>query len=464
MTLSPRLRLALRVAGYVALGLVCFVYALHLTFPYHRVKDRMIESLSSKYEVTILDIERSLVPGRFSLEGVTLTSRPDVVGQPVTTMFFKRIEVDVAFLPLLSGKAEVGLDIATGGGSIAGSVRMAKTSLGVDFRLRRVPLATLPGVADAVGLPLGGQGDGRVSLTLPNNDWQRASGKVELSCKVGCTVGDGESRVYPKARNPNEALMVSSGIPVETITVTRFVLAMTIAKGDAFRDRFEFESPDGDLELDFDIKLAKKLGESTIAGCIRYRCSREYLSRSPAACELGSPAVDADGFRNIKLAGRLTAMRRLGQICDAGGNPDDVFSKDERVRVRPSLDEVAPAAAPRPTPTPPPLDTVKPPDMGRPPAADDVGGTPGAAVGTGHQPEPMPEAVQPPPVIEGRPPGDGRPRGDAPTIEMQPPAPGSPESGHGGSAIPPDSVGSERDRRTDRAGGAGGDDDDSPDR
>jgi type II secretion system protein N len=441
--MSPRARFALRIAGYIFLGILTFVYALHLTFPYGRVKDRMVESLSSKYVVTVADVERSMVPGRFRLKGVTLTSRPSVEGQPVTTMFFKSVEVDVAFMPLLSGKAEIGLDIATGSGGMTGTVKMSKTSLDVDFRLKRMPLSTIPGIADAVGLPLGGLGDGRITLSLPKNDWSKAKGKVELSCTVGCTVGDGVARVYPKAKREADALMVKDGFPVETVTISKFVLGISIAKGVAKQDKFEFTSPDGEIAIDFDIKLAKKMNDSTITGCIRYKCAGAYLSKSPAACELGSPAVDSEGFRNIKLTGKLGTMRRIGSVCEAGGgggSPDDVFTKDEaaRPRTRPSLDALPEPTIPPPTtesgnttPPPPPVDT---PDMGRPPSTPDVNaldantnlngsGTPGAAMGSQKvEPEPMPG---PPPV------------GEAPRVEsMQPPPPDSPESGSGGPPQP----------------------------
>lgn len=446
INLSPRARFALKIAGFVFLGIITFVYALHLTFPYERVADRMKEALASKYVVTISKVKRSAVPGRFRMEGVTLTSRPSVVGQPVTTMYFKTVEVDVAFLPLIGGRAEIGLDVNTGSGGMTGTVKAAKNSLNVDFRLQRMPLSTIPGIADAVGLPLGGLGDGRITLNLPKNDWTKASGKVDLSCTVGCTVGDGVARVYPKAKREADALMVKDGFPVETVTISKFVLGISIAKGVAKKEKFEFASPDGEITLDFDIKLSKKINDSTIAGCIRYKCAGAYLSKSPAACELGSPAVDADGFRNIKLTGKLGSMRRLGSVCETGGGPDEVFSKDEgaRTRSRPALD-----AVPEPTNPPPAAEgAMQPPtppqvDLGRPATAEDINRlneinmgsgsppTPGAATGSQPvQPEPMPGPPPPvPPTIE-------------PKVEPMPtPSPGSPESGTGG--VPQPSVGSD---------------------
>jgi type II secretion system protein N len=438
INLTPRQRFALKIAGFVFLGIITFIYALHLTFPYERVADKFKETLASKYVVTISKVKRSVMPGRFRMEGVTLTSRPSVVGQPVTTMFFKSVEVDVAFMPLLGGRAEIGLDVNTGSGGMTGTVKMSKTSLNVDFRLRRMPLSTIPGIADAVGLPLGGLGDGRIALNLPKNDWTKASGKVDLSCTVGCTVGDGVARVYPKAKREADALMVKDGFPVETVTISKFVLGITIAKGTARKDKFEFTSPDGEIALDFDIKLSKKINDSTITGCIRYKCAGAYLSKSPAACELGSPAVDSEGFRNIKLTGKLGTMRRVGSVCEAGGGgggTDEVFSKDEgtHTRSRPALDTIA--EPPPPTgemqpPVPPPV------DLGRPPGAADVNAiesgagsassmpTPGAAMGSQNvQPEPMPGPPPPPP------------QGEVPKTEPPPPMP-PPEQGSAGAPQP----------------------------
>jgi type II secretion system protein N len=388
MTLSPRVRAIARIAGFILLGVVTFVYALHYTFPYERVQDRVVELLASKYEVKIGGVERSkVVPGRFALTSVTLRSRPSVAGQPVTTMFFKRIEVDVSFLPLIAGKAEVGIDVSTGNGGMTGTIKVSKVNLDVDLTLKKFPLSTLPGIADAVGLPLGGAGDGHVRLTLPKGDWSKASGNIRLSCTVGCTVGDGVSRVYPKAKREADQLMVKDGIPVETINVKRFVLGLRIAKGEARNELFEFESPDGEIELAVSIKLAKKWDDSVITGCIRYKCEPEYNRRAPAACDLASPLVDNDGFHNIKLSGKLATMKRTAAVCDAGGDdgdPPDAFSGgtiDRGRRERPTIE-------PEPTGGTA-IDAGFPPvQMGKPmPMADDVNpridaAVPGVGVGT----------------------------------------------------------------------------------
>lgn len=397
MTVGPRARVALRIGGYVLLALVVFAYALHLTFPYERIRDRLVESLSGTYDVTVSGVDRSLVPGRFALTGVTLVSRPKEAGQPSTTMFFKRVEIDLKLLPLLGKKVELGLDVSTGTGAISGSVTMAGRDMVASFKLRRVPLATLPGITDAVGLPMDGNADGKVSLRLVNGDWSKKSvGSFELGCSVGCAIGDGVTKIYPKAIRPSDAALYRNGLTVPRILVDRFHIAIDLKNGVASRREFEFVSPAGKVEVDFDIKLARQLGNSTISGCIRYQCSQEFIREHPGLC-VGSPVVDEQGMMNIKLTATLARMRRMAQRCDTGGGGGGDLGGG--APSRPTLDGV-PAAVPDST-TPPPTTTLPtpsevptmpppppPPPLEKRPMADDVGGAPPPAMAPGMAPPP----------------------------------------------------------------------------
>ena len=369
MNLGRRGRFALKIGGYALLALVVFVYAIHLTFPYQRVRDKLIESLSAKYDVTIAGVERSLVPGRFSLTGVTLMSRPSVAGQPVTTMYFKRVEVDLKLLPLLGKRMVAGLDVSVDNGSIAGSVELDGKTTIANFTLKRVPLATLPGISDAVGLPMDGNADGKVALRLPGGDWTKAVGKLDLGCRVGCAVGDGVTKIYPKPQRPSDAALYRDGLTVPKVLIDRFAIGIDIAKGVASLRSFELVSQDGKVEVDFDIKLARAIGRSTINGCIRYQCLPEFQRKHPGLC-IGSPIVDEQGMLNIKLSGQVSRMRRLPQRCDTGGGGDTVGG----VPSRPTLDTIPDGDTVMPVPvTPPPMPIPEPPPIERKAMQDDVG-------------------------------------------------------------------------------------------
>lgn len=382
VAIGPRARLALKIAGYALVAIITFVYAIHLTFPYERVRDKLVEQLSAKYDVTISGVERSWVPGRFALTGVTLTSRPAVAGQPPTIMYFKRVELDLKILPLL-GKRVVGeLDISTGSGSITGSVELEGKTTAANFKIKHVPMTTLPGISDAVGLPMDGFADGKLALRLPGGDWTKATGKLDLSCSGNCAVGDGVTKIYPKPMRPSDAAMFASGITVPRIPIDRVALGIDMGKGTASMRSFELVSPSGKVEVDFDIRLAKKIGTSTINGCIRYQCLPEFQRTNPGLC-IGSPIVDEQGMLNIKLSGNVSRIRRLPQRCDTHSGGDDSAGGAPS---RPTLDAVPDAVQPEtppmpvpptpvtptPTPMPPPPD---PPPLDRKPMLDDVNGS-----------------------------------------------------------------------------------------
>ncbi|MBP8807960.1 MAG: type II secretion system protein GspN [Kofleriaceae bacterium] len=411
MAMSPRLRLGLRVFGYVALALVTFVFALHLTFPYERVRDQALHALSSKYDVTIGGVERSWVPGRFALTAVTLRSRPSVAGQPSTTMYFKRVEIDLGFRALLAGKTEIGLDIATGTGSIAGAVVIDKRSFAVDFKLTKVPMTMIPGVSDAVGLPMSGNADGKIKLVLTkvagrqDIDWAKANGVFELACKSGCLLGDGQAKLYPKSKRPGDEAWTKDGVIVPTLRIGSFNLAIDIVKGVAKKRAFTLNSPDGEVGLELEIKLARNLNDSPIAGCIKYKCSKELYDREPkfrSQCDFGSAVIDADGMHHIKLMGKLSNVRRVALACD-GGSGGDAASTEP---IRPRLD----TPPPEPTPPPPPIGVEIDAGIGQidpsgilppQPMRDDVG-----------KPPEVPPEVTPPPVMPGS-------NGAAPTVPVQ---------------------------------------------
>lgn len=432
MALSPRVRGLLRYVGYVVLALVTFVFALHLTFPYERVRDRALEALQAKYDVTIDGVERSLVPGRFALTGVTLRSRPSVAGQPTTTMYFKRVEIDLAFAPLLSGKVQIGLDITTNKGSITGSIVQAKHETAYAFNLTKVPLTMIPGVSDAVGLPMYGNADGKVRLKLVRNDWSKANGVFELACTVGCTIGNGEAKIYPKSKRPGDEAWTKDGVAVPALQITRFKLAIDIVKGNAKKRTFELVSKDGEADVDVDIKLAKVITESTITGCIRYKCSKELYAREPkfsSQCDFGSPVIDGKGMHHIKLLGKLSNVRRIGALCDgqqadgdgaaSGGNDRPRFDPGPVEVVQPIVDAgVTPVEPPPPPPPPPALD----PSIPQP--HDDVPRPEGAAVngvGSGANPAGSPPSPPPPPIVEPPPPpGSAYPSDSARPTPPQP--------------------------------------------
>ena len=110
--LGPRTRRVLRYTGLALLAIVIFVFALQMTFPYNRVKDKIIEALSDKYDVTIGGVDRGIMPGRVYFKSFTMRTRQTKPEETVTTFYIDKLEVDVGILSLLGGTISVSCQVS----------------------------------------------------------------------------------------------------------------------------------------------------------------------------------------------------------------------------------------------------------------------------------------------------------------------------------------------------------------
>lgn len=476
MTLLDKVRLTdkqkrlVRLAGYPALGLLTFLFAAHLTFPYERVKDKLfVEPLSKKYDVTVTSVERTFWPGGMILHGVGLRTRPTQPDEKVTTLFFDEIRIDLGLWGMIRGRADIDVVATLGGGSIRGNLAASKSSFRVSFTTSGLPLANIPGVQGAVGLPMKGGLNARINLDLPGNQWDRARGKIVLSCP-GCTIGDGKAKIKPRAApgrrvNPNMAVFAGEGMTVPELNLGNLSGTVLIADGRGTIQDFKTVSPDGEMELDAVIRFGRSFKDARFeTGCMKFKLSDELKQREPSfgnLPEFMNMSPQNDGYSNVKLKGTLALMRWVpSKSCDAGepSSEDRVGSRRQPGRPtipsRPDLTEgegapgmpgpepgmpptgqgMPPEGAPPITPEmPPPADTAMPPDGMKMPEPG-ASGPPMAPEPRGDDVKPMPpeEAARPP---EGMAP-DGTPkedregeghRGEGQADEPHPPADGEGE-------------------------------------
>jgi type II secretion system protein N len=162
---------------------VTFVFALQWTFPFHRVRDKIIEVLSAKYEVQIGDVERGIIPGRVYFKAVTLRTRVAKADDVPTTFYIERLKVDVGLLALLGSTAEIEIDAKIGPGHITGTIELSKDETGIHLVGENLPSASLP-MKEALGLPMSGKVNFSFDLDLPNKklktgkagpDWTKAA-------------------------------------------------------------------------------------------------------------------------------------------------------------------------------------------------------------------------------------------------------------------------------------------------
>jgi type II secretion system protein N len=400
MNLGPRTRLVLKIFGFILLGLVTFVFALQLTFPYDRVKDKIVEALSSKYEVSIGSVERGIMPGRMYFKAVTLRSRPEKAEDKPTTFYISELEVDLGLLALVKGTASVDIDATIGPGHLRGNVAISKTLTSIDLEGVDLPSASLP-IKEGIGLPLSGKIAFKFALDLPNEkgktgklapNWQKAEGSMMFECPSGCTIGDGVTKLKPKLKNARSQAFANDGIEFGKVNVDSMLAKVTITDGRLELTTFDTKSQDGELHVDFEATLAPVFSDSMVAGCLRFKASEALSKREPkthAAISTTGANLGPDDLFHIRLDGKFKDMKRLAQSCgpalknvnmdDPGGKggdsrPNLTIQPPDETLTKPASPPTTPTITPPPVPTPP-ADAApeQPPTPAVPPTTQPLG-------------------------------------------------------------------------------------------
>jgi type II secretion system protein N len=420
VNLGPRTRKILKYGGYVFFAIFVFVFALQLSFPYSRVKDKLVEAGSDKYTITVNKVERGLVPGRVYFKGVSVTPLKKKPDEVVQAFYIDELQLDVGIMPLIGGKIVLDFDATIGDkkngyGHLEGEVSVGKFGKGdiaANISGSSLPTIDLPMIA-LIGLPMDGKMQFSVNVDLPMEkskmgktgiNWQRVTGDISLACPKGCTFGDGKTKLKPLLKNTRNQVMVGEGIDFGKVILDKLAAHVSIKRGTLKVDKFEAPSKDGEIHVDYEMKLEKSFDESAVTGCLRFKGSDDLLRREPkthAALSTTGAELRSDGLFHIRLTDRFKDMKRLNQECGPNGQVGpsggggDSGGRDSRPNLTVQPDEAAKpglgSAAFSPTaPAPPVPETPAP--------AQDAGtGSANPTGGALPPPTPAPGAHEQPP-------------------------------------------------------------------
>jgi type II secretion system protein N len=424
--LGRRGTLVVRYVAIVLVALFAFTLALQATFPYDRMKDKIIESMSGQYDITIGGVERGWKPGKVYFKAVTLRTRVTKPDETPTTFFIDKLEVNLGILALIRMNISVDLDAKIGAGRIKGNItlpKLGKAGVKLDIAGTDLPGGSLP-LRSALGLPMTGKLDFAVDLDLPVSknkmgrtatDWTKADGTIDLSCPTGCTLGDGHTKLKPLLKNRTNQVMVGDGIDFGEVHISTLDVhaVFTAAVGDADAHsssykpgkfevkKFNITSPDGELHVDYQMTMAPTLDDSVVAGCLRFKASdsllkKEETKKTYAAISTTGAELRSDGLFHIKLSDRFKDMKRLNLECGPNaaaskvGNGEDFsphpgIPSPPHITTQPLPEKAPPPPMPEPPPPPPPSpsNTANPTPAVPPGAANAPGGSAGAPMGSG---------------------------------------------------------------------------------
>ena len=358
-----RLRALRRPALNVAFGLSVFMVAAYLSFPYERAKEIAIRLAAQKD----LDVEIGSAGPAFGLavafHDILVRTRPTpgAPGAPSkpTRFFIDAARVSASPWSLLSSSKGFSVALTGFGGRVDFDQRGTpgkKGAFATEIRARDVKMAELPGVKDALNIPLAGTLKLDLRLKSETGKYADASGEITFSC-VDCVIGDGKTPLKV-AGNP----FLAGGLTLPRTRLGDFGGHVAIDKGVGKLQGVEAKSPDLEVTLEGEVTLHDPLPTSTVNAYLRFKLTDAFLAKATAVQAMlqmvGAQGKRPDGFYGVRIGGRL------GQMSPPVLTPVSPIATSA-IPVRPSIRA---STAPYPSPAAPPV-PIAPPPVALPPGA-----------------------------------------------------------------------------------------------
>lgn len=306
-TWAPRL-------GYPVFYLFCFVVFATVTFPFEKLKDKIVASFNAQQkpgpgqqELHIDEMSSSWVTG-VKMNGVKLVSLPSDPTAPPVELNIDTAKARISVLPLLIGHKNVSFSLEAFGGEVDGVFELHGKDRHVEVELSGVDLKTIEPLAATLGLPVEGHLNGTVDLTMAEGKASKGSGTVNLEAS-GVAVGDGTAKL--------------KGVALPKLVVGNLGFVAEAKEGILKVTKFGAAGKDVDFSGDGRVQMREMATDSICDLNVKFKVADAYRSKNditkslfgapgstqPALFELADPKVKraktADGFYAFHVRGRL---------------------------------------------------------------------------------------------------------------------------------------------------------------
>ncbi|HEX3903061.1 MAG TPA: type II secretion system protein GspN [Polyangia bacterium] len=435
VTITPEtLRRLRRSVLFSLFGLCVFVVALYLSFPSERAKEVAIRTAAARD----LDVEIGSASPAFGFgvvfHDILVRTKP-ATGKP-TRFTIQTARLSVSPWSILSSSKTYGISLEAFGGRIditQSGTPGKKGPFELQVRARDVNLGELPGVRDAINLPLAGTAKLDLRIASTSGKLAESTGEITLNCD-NVVIGDGKTPLKV-AGNP----FLSGGLTLPRVRLDDFGGHVAIDKGLAKLQEIGGKSRDGEVALEGEVTLRDPLPTSTVNAYLRFKLSDAFLRQAPSVQTIlqmaGAQGKRPDGFFGMRLSGRLGQLNAplLSPTSPIAAPPPG--RAGTRAAITPTFRPLVPAPSAPPPPSPPAMMAVgaspapppepPPPPPPSPPApAAPASPPPSTPSGGWHSPVPLPAGTA---VADGPPPPPAEAPAAAPPPPGPPPPPPSPE-------------------------------------
>jgi type II secretion system protein N len=354
--MSPRVKKILRGLGYASFYLFCLVLFAYLTFPYDRLKNRITAEFNARQlggagtRLELEDLDGYWLSG-IEAEGVRLVPLAATTAEPsaapanaeaegeAAAEKSKILTIDeaharVSILRWVFGTTHVSFGADAFGGEVSGYTSDSGDVQKLYVETETVNVAGVPLLEGLVGLPIGGQLDGIIDLTLPEGKLAQAEGQIGLTI-ASVTVGDGKAKIRDTIALPK-------------LDAGQLVLELEATEGRLEVKKLTAEGPDLELVADGRIRLRDPFESSLVEMSLRFKFTDRYTSKNDMTRGLfGTPGSNVpgvfdldpknrrakrpDGFYSWRVTGPISHLTfepapMAGGVPGAGSRPMRGFS------------------------------------------------------------------------------------------------------------------------------------------
>jgi type II secretion system protein N len=322
---NARLKKALPWIGYAAFYVFVLSLFAYLTFPYERLKERIVAEFNARQlggagmRLELEELDGYWLSG-IEAEGVRLVGATEPPGEDGKTAKPKVLTIDeaharVSLLRLLFGTTHVNFGADAFGGEISGHTSDNGEQQSLELELEELDVSGVPMLEGIVGLPLTGKLQGKVDWVLPEGKLSKAEGKLELII-VNLTAGDGKAKIR------------------DTIALPKLDAGELTLKAEATDGRLDVKElsakgPDLELVADGKVRLREPFESSLVEMSLRFKFTERYTNKNDMTRGLfGAPGSSIPGVfdldpknRRAKRPDGFYSWRLTGPIAHLNFEP-----------------------------------------------------------------------------------------------------------------------------------------------
>jgi type II secretion system protein N len=315
--------------GYPLFYVFCFVVFASWTFPFEKVRDRIVTSFNesqrssnSSRELAIADITSSWITG-VKMTGVRLIDHGSgkegskAEGDKPASEKTSELKIDtlvarVQLLPLLVGNHNVSFHAEAFGGKVSGTWKEQGKDQSLDVSLDGLDLGQVTPLTQFLEVPLEGSLGGTITFDLPEGKVSKSNGSIAIEA-TDMAVGDGKAKLMGQ-------------LAVPRLNVGTFNMDAEIKEGTMKISKLGASGKDVDFLADGRIPLRDQMMDSSVDVNLRFRVSDTYRGKNDATKGLfGAPGTTIPGALDLnpkvkqsKRADGFYTWHARGQL----GKPD----------------------------------------------------------------------------------------------------------------------------------------------